>query len=34
MGCKPMPRDWLKDFQYSGEAILSGQTFYKWTLSG
>lgn len=24
-------RDWLEDYTYAGEAILSGQTFYKWT---
>jgi len=30
-GCSMLQRDWLKDYTYSGEATLSGQTFYKWS---
>ncbi len=29
-----LPRDWLRNYQYSGEATLSGATFYRWTFSG
>lgn len=30
-GCTVESRDWLKDFTYTGEATLSGQSFYKWS---
>lgn len=29
-GCFTVPRNWMSNFTYAGEATLSGQSFYKW----
>jgi hypothetical protein len=32
-GCGVSPPNWLKDAKYEGEEVLSGESFYKWSIS-